>query len=70
MEYKIVTSGSPEQLSSKVMELIKEWWKPVGGHRVVETHRQNRFSGTQHMDTTIKVEYSQTMVRNDSSRRE
>jgi len=63
MDYKIITSSSPEQLSSRVMDYIKEGWKPVGGHSVVEIHRQNRFSGQQHMDTTIKVEYSQTITK-------
>ncbi len=63
MDYKIITSGSPEQLSSMVRENMNEGWKPVGGHSVVETHRQNRFSGQQHMDTIIKVEYSQTLIK-------
>lgn len=63
MEYKVITSSSPEQLSSRVMEYIKEGWKPVGGHSVVETHRQNRYSGSQHMDTQIKSEYSQTIIK-------
>jgi hypothetical protein len=63
MDYKIITSSSPEQLSSRVMEYIKEGWKPIGGHSVVETHRQNRYSGSQHMDTQIKSEYSQTITK-------
>ena len=63
MEYKVVSSSSPEGLTRQVNELILNGWKPVGSHTVVETHRQNRFSGTQHMDTRIEVEYSQTMVK-------
>jgi hypothetical protein len=63
MEYKIIYSSSPEGLVKKVEELIKERWKPIGGHSVVEQHRQNRYSGSQHMDTIIKVEYSQTMIK-------
>lgn len=65
MEYKILSSRSPEELTRKVNELIKENWTPNGGHSVVEIHRQNRFSGSQHMDTRIEVEYSQTMIKND-----
>jgi hypothetical protein len=63
MDYKVITSSSPEQLTTRVNEYIKEGWKPVGGHSVVETHRQNRFSGSQHMDTIIKSEYSQTITK-------
>lgn len=65
MEYKIVSSSNPSGLSQRVNDYINEGWKPVGGHSAVETHRQNRYSGTQHMDTTIKVEYSQTMIKED-----
>lgn len=63
MEYHIVVSSSPEGLSGRVKEYIKEGWKPVGGHTVVEVQRQNRFAGQQHMDTLVKSEYSQTIVR-------
>ena len=56
MDYKIVYAPSPEGLVSKVKEKIAEGWKPIGGHSVVEEHRQNRYSGSQHMDTIIKVE--------------
>jgi len=62
-DYKIVYSPSPEGLESKVKEKISEGWKPIGGHSVVEEHRQNRYSGSQHMDTIIKVEYSQTLIK-------
>ena len=63
MEYKVVSSPSPEGLTKLVKELIGEGWKPVGGHSVVENHRQNRFSGTQHRDTIISTEYSQTIIK-------
>jgi hypothetical protein len=63
MDYKIVYAPSPEGLANKVKEKISEGWKPIGGHCVVEAHRQNRYSGSQHMDTIIKVEYSQTMIK-------
>ena len=46
MEYKVVTSSSPEGLTRQVNELILSGWKPLGSHTVVETHRQNRYSGT------------------------
>lgn len=63
MEYKVVSSSSPEGLTRQVNELILSGWKPVGSHTVVETHRQNRYAGMQHMDTRIETEYSQTMIK-------
>ncbi len=45
MDYKIVSSTYPEGLTSKVKEMMEEGWKPIGGHSVVETHKQNRYSG-------------------------
>ena len=63
MEYVILTSHSPHSLTNQVNEKIKEGWKPVGGHHVVEIHRQNRYSGSQHQDTNIQSEYSQTMTK-------
>lgn len=63
MDYKIVTSTHSDGLTSKVKKMIEEGWKPIGGHSVVEEHRQNRYSGSQHMDTIIKTEYSQTLIK-------
>lgn len=63
MEYKVISSNSPESLTTRVMDYIKEGWKPVGSHQVVEIHRQERYSGSQHMDTLIKSEYSQTLIK-------
>jgi hypothetical protein len=63
MEYKILSSRSPEELTRKINEHIIDSWKPIGNHSVVEVHRQNRYSGTQHMDTRIEVEYSISIVR-------
>jgi hypothetical protein len=63
MNYEIVTAGSPNELNRKINECISEGWKPVGGHQAVLIHSQNRYSGTQHMDTRHEVEYSQTMVK-------
>ena len=66
MEYKIITAASAGELTKKVNELmdvvtLSQCWKPDGSHKIVETHRQNRYSGTQLKDTVITVEYSQTM---------
>jgi hypothetical protein len=63
MEYKLITSSSPQGLTNTINLLINEGWTPVGSHQVVITHSQNRFSGTTHKDTTHETEYSQTMVR-------
>ena len=63
MNYKIVTSSSPQTLTTKINELTTDGWKPVGSHQVVVIHSQNRFSGSQHMDTKHETEYSQTMVK-------
>ena len=66
MEYKIITAASAGELTKKVNELmdvvtLSQCWKPDCSHKIVETHRQNRYSGTQLKDTVITVEYSQTM---------
>ena len=63
MEYKVLTSSSPEGLTEKINNLIKDGWKPTGSHQVVEQHRQNRYSGSRHQDTLIKHEYSISMVK-------
>jgi hypothetical protein len=63
MEYKLITSSSPQGLTNTINLLMVEGWEPVGSHQVVIIHSQNRFSGTTHKDTTHETEYSQTMVR-------
>jgi hypothetical protein len=63
MDYKIVTSSNSHTLTENIRLLIGEGWEPVGSHQVVTIHDQNRFRGTQHIDTTHETEYSQTMVR-------
>ena len=63
MEQKIITSHSASDLNSKLSELMKEGWKPIGSHHVVESHHQMRFAGMQHKDTIIEREYSLTVVR-------
>jgi hypothetical protein len=62
MQYKILTSRSASQLSATVQDYLEQGWTLQGSHGVVETHRQNRFSGMQHKDTTIELEYSQTII--------
>jgi hypothetical protein len=63
MEYKIVSGGSPSELTTKVNEKINDGWELVGSHQVVIHREQNRYSGQQHMDTRIEVEYSISMVK-------
>lgn len=60
-KYIIITAGSPEGLNNKIQEMIAEGWEPVGSHSVVNIHSQNRYAGSQHMDTIHKTEYSITM---------
>jgi hypothetical protein len=61
--YKIISSSSPQLLSNTINLLIGEGWEPIGPHQVVVVHSQNRYSGSQHMDTKHETEYSQTMVK-------
>jgi hypothetical protein len=61
--YKIISSSSPQLLSNTINLLIGEGWEPIGSHQVVVIHSQNRYSGSQHMDTKHETEYSQTMVK-------
>ena len=63
MEQKIITSSSASGLNQKIAELQKEGWEPIGSHSVVVIHEQKRFAGTQHRDTIVEREYSQTMRR-------
>ena len=63
MEYKIVYGDSPSDINTKVNEMIKEGWEPIGSHQVVVRREQNRYSGSQHMDTLNQLEYTQTMCK-------
>ena len=63
MNYKIISSSSPQGLTNTINNLISEGWEPVGSHQVVVVRDQNRFRGDQHTDTTHETEYSQTMVK-------
>jgi hypothetical protein len=63
MDYKILTSKNPHTLTENVKLLIGEGWEPIGSHQVVIVHSQNRFRGTQQMDTLHETEYSQTLIK-------
>jgi hypothetical protein len=61
--YNIVTASNPQALVDKITLFMEEGWDIVGSHCVVVVHKQNRFRGDQHMDTTYELEYSQTMKK-------
>lgn len=63
MKTKILTASSPDRLNSLLEDHITQGWEPVGSHSAVVIHSQNRYAGTQHMDTIHKTEYSIT-IRN------
>ena len=63
MEYKVIVTHSGEELTNKVSEYLKEGWIISGSHQVVIRHVQNRFRGTQHVDTINDLEYSQTLYK-------
>jgi hypothetical protein len=63
MEFKVIRSGSIEALNIKIEAHIIEGWEPVGGHQVVVSHVQNRFSGLQHKDTVYSHDYSISMLK-------
>lgn len=63
MDYKIITANSTEKLQKKVQEYLDEKWTLVGGLHACRIHVQNRFSGTQHMDSLYEYEYSQGICK-------
>lgn len=63
MEQKIITAHSASDLNSKLADLMKEGWKPMGPHQVVEVHHQMIYSGMQHKDTIVEREYSVSVQR-------
>lgn len=63
MKTKIIYASSPEGLNSKIEEMGADGWLPLGSHSVIVNHSQNRYSGSQHMDTIHKTEYSITMQK-------
>jgi hypothetical protein len=65
VKYRIVSSSSPEGLQNKVNELIEEGFTPTGGVNVNIIRQQNRYSGSQHMDTINSLEYVQSLVKNE-----
>ena len=64
MEQKIITSERASELNAKILQLISEGWKPVGGHHVVTTFIQNTIRGDSVIVTSnYRSEYSQTMKK-------
>ena len=63
MDYKIIRSSTVDTLSEKVNEFISNVYEPIGSHQVVIIKSQNRYSGTQHIDTINTIEYSQTVKK-------
>ena len=59
MDYKVISSKHPEELTGMVRSHIEQGWKPVGSHQVVITHIQNQYVGSEFIET----EYSQTMIK-------
>ncbi len=63
MEYKVIYSSSPSELTKKVNDHIQEGWEIVGSHQVAIIRSENRFRGDQHIDTRNELEYSQTLKK-------
>ena len=62
-DYKILTDPNARALAHAVQEYIELGWTTVGGHSVVEKHHQLQYAGMQHKNTTIRSEYSQTIIK-------
>ena len=60
---KIITASSSTQLNNRINEMSADGWEPIGSHSVVVVHSQNRYAGSQHMDTINETEYSITMQK-------
>jgi len=60
---KIIVASSSTQLNNRINEMITEGWEQIGSHSVVVVHSQNRYAGSQHMDTINETEYSVTMQK-------
>ena len=63
MDTMIISSQTTHGLNEKIESYINEGYEVVGSHQVVERHHQNRFRGTQLVDTIIEVEYSITIKK-------
>ena len=61
MQKKVITADSAAELNKKIQTYSEEGWQVTGSHKVVEIHRQNRFRGSELVDTIIKSEYSITI---------
>lgn len=60
---KIITASSSNQLNNKINEMSADGWEPIGSHSAVVIHSQNRYAGSQHMDTIHETEYSISMQK-------
>ena len=65
MKYKVITSSSPEGLAEKINTLMENGYRLLGGVIVNVVRQQNRYSGTQHMDTINTLEYVQSVYKDD-----
>jgi hypothetical protein len=65
MKTKIITASSNISLNKMIQDMSAEGWEPIGSHSSVVVHSQNRYAGTQHMDTIHETEYSITMIKAD-----
>lgn len=65
--YEILHSNRVDGLTQKVKDYMEEGWTPVGSHQVVITHIQNRFRGTELVDSVYQHEYSQTMCKTSTN---
>ena len=60
---KIITASSSTTLNKRIEEMSADGWEPIGSHSAVVVHSQNRYAGSQHMDTINETEYSVTMQK-------
>jgi hypothetical protein len=60
---KIITASSSTALNKKIEEMSADGWEPIGSHSAVVVHSQNRYAGSQHMDTIHETEYSISMQK-------
>ena len=65
MEYKVLSSSSPQGLTEKVNGHVAEGYTPTCGVIVNIIQSQNRFRGSQHVDTINKLEYVQSVIKNE-----
>ena len=63
IQRRIITGKTAHELNKIIQDMESEGWKTVGSHLVVETHHQNRFRGSELVDTIIQSEYSITIEK-------